>query len=787
LNTEIGPVATARHEKGLFVMLEKLRHAWTSRGARTIAGYGAIAMVFTMLVILAATPFATSFMQQWSRADIEVRSRLIFNLTHDNLERLLAEKEGGAITTLLERIAEDERVLAVGFCNRSGVLLYSTKFMPATFSCEQVARTDTESFSTFRADGRDLIIGSFPLAVPGAGGHLVILHDLGFAEHRGTEIRRYFSAVLAIIILATVLAAAVVSVFFIRGLISRLRRTLVGARSGKFLVVPGAEHGPFEREVRQLLHQLDVNRSNIEADRTTWDASALRRLMESELAGTEVIVVSNREPYIHNRGAKDIEIQLPASGLVSALEPVMRACGGTWIAHGSGSADAEVVDIQDHIRVPPEAPSYTLRRVWMSDEEQDEYYYGLANEGLWPLCHIAFVRPIFRETDWRTYKRINERFADAVVKEAKSDTPVVLVQDYHFALLPRLIRERLPGATIVTFWHIPWPNAETFSICPWKEEIVQGLLGSSILGFHTQFHCNNFLETVDRFIESRIDREHASVTLSGHEAFVRPYPISIEWPPAALARQKAVKECRAAVYSRLRLSGDCRLAVGIERFDYTKGIQDRVRAVDSFLTQNPEWKGRFVFFQAAAPSRSKLASYRAVQDETQELTRLVNAKHGDDSWRPIILSVRHYEHDEVFELFRAADMCFVSSLHDGMNLVAKEFVAARDDERGVLVLSSFAGASRELSEALIVNPYDANGMGATIRRALTMPESEQEERMHLMRDLVRARNVYRWAGQMLLDAARLRKKQRILDLTEQNKNTARGIRGVVLGAKSARG
>ncbi len=759
-------------------MLEKLQHAWSSQGIRTIAGYGATAIIFTILVILAASPFATSFMQQWSRADVELRSKLIFNLTHDNLENLLAENRTGDIAALFERVAQDEKVLAVGFCDENGALRFPTKLMPTTFSCEKVARTETESFSSFHADGHDLIIGAFPISLPGARGHLVILHDLSFAKQRGSEIRRYFLAILAVIVLTTVLAATAVAVSFMRRWIVRLRQTLVGARSGRLADGPRGEHGPFESEVRQLIRQLDVNRRNMEEDRTLWDASALRRLMESELSGTDVIVVSNREPYIHNLGKNGIEIQLPASGLVSAMEPVMRACGGTWIAHGSGSADASVVDANDRLSVPPGAPSYVLRRIWMSDEEQDQYYYGLANEGLWPLCHIAFVRPTFRDADWQTYKKINERFADAVVKEAKTPAPVVLVQDYHFALLPRLIRERLPAATVVTFWHIPWPNAETFSICPWKEEIVQGLLGSSILGFHTQFHCNNFLETVDRFVESRIDREHASVTLGGHEAFIRPYPISIEWPPAAMARQKPVSECRAAIYSRLGLSPDCRLAVGIERFDYTKGIVDRMRAVDSFLTQHPEWKGRFVFYQAAAPSRSKLPSYHAVQEEAQELVRVVNTRHGTGSYNPIVLSVRHHEPDEVFELFRAADMCFVSSLHDGMNLVAKEFVAARDDEQGVLVLSSFAGASRELSEALIVNPYDADAMGATILKALSMPAAEQRERMHLMRDLVRARNVYRWAGQMLLDASRLRKKQRILDLTEQNQSRTDRVSGL---------
>jgi trehalose 6-phosphate synthase len=325
-----------------------------------------------------------------------------------------------------------------------------------------------------------------------------------------------------------------------------------------------------------------------------------------------------------------------------------------------------------------------------------------------------------------------------------------------------MVRERLPNATILAFWHIPWPNSETFSICPWREDIIHGLLGSTILGFHTQFHCNNFIEGTDRFVESRIDREHSSVTVGGRETMIRPYPISIEWPPSALASQAPVKECRDAVSRRFGLPPDARIVVGIERFDYTKGILDRMLAIDHLLRARPSWKGRLVFIQAAAPTRSKLSVYGSLQKEAERLADEVNARHGTDSYQPIVLVVRHHEPDEVFELFRAADACFVSSLHDGMNLVSKEFVAARDDEQGVLILSTFAGASRELSEALMVNPYDTQAMAEALERALVMPEAEQRERMRLMRDFLRVRNVYRWAGQMLLDAARLRSRQRIV-------------------------
>jgi trehalose 6-phosphate synthase len=518
------------------------------------------------------------------------------------------------------------------------------------------------------------------------------------------------------------------------------------------------------RDFRRAVRQLDLAGGAVDGSLTGWSPETLRLALRSELHGSEIIVVSNREPYIHNFADGKIVMQTPASGLVAALEPVIRTCGGTWVAHGSGSADRATVDAHDRLPVPPDSPSYSLRRLWLTEEEEDGYYCGFANEGLWPLCHIVFVRPQFREQDWQMYRTVNERFADVVEAEAQRPDPIVLIQDYHFALLPRMIRDRLPEATIITFWHIPWPNAETFSICPYKEDIIEGLLGSSILGFHTQFHCNNFIETVDRFVESRIDREHQSVSARGGETLVRPYPISIEWPPGALKNQKSIEECRRAVRERLGLDKDIFLGVGIERFDYTKGILDRLRAVDAFLTAYPDWIGRFVFLQVAAPTRSKLPSYRTLQEETIAVADEINARLGSADYKPIRLVVRHHEPDEVFEAFRAADICVVSSLHDGMNLVAKEFVAARDDEAGVLILSAYAGASRELSEALIVNPFDIRATSLAIEQGLQMGLEEQHERMRLMRDHVRTHNVYRWAGRMLLDAARLRKHQRVRGL-----------------------
>jgi len=713
-----------------------------------------------LILIFALTSLASLIIDGWIQRDMDLRAGLIFRSIHDQAAAAGAHDDS-SLAKVMEQISEDERILGLGFCAKGGKLAIATSAMPGNLDCSLFARQHANGLTVVTPKGERVRINTFPLTVGLSSGQLLVAHDLDVVQRRERDARIYVTSALAAIAAGfTILAVA---------LVLALRRSWMESLRGAIeanIRPPVKQHATsetnFDRQINALLADLRVRRKFAHGLFVKWSPDSLRQLLHDELPDAQVMIVSNREPYIHNRVDGEIKLQIPASGLVSALEPVMRACRGVWIAHGGGTADQETVDRFDRLAVPPDDPAYTLRRVWLNDEEQDGYYYGLANEGLWPLCHIAFIRPIFREQDWAYYKEVNQRFADVVVKEATCDNPIVLVQDYHFALLPRMIRERLPKATIVTFWHIPWPNAETFSICPWREEILDGLLGSSILGFHTQFHCNNFFDAVDRFIESRIDRENSSIIFGGDETLIRPYPISIEWPPRALAGQPPAETCRANVRARFGLKEDVRIAVGVERFDYTKGILDRMRAVDDLLTMSPEWRGRFVLIQVAAPTRSKLEAYAALQQEAEKLAEDINLKYGRDGWKPILLVVRHHEPNEVFELFRAADACVVSSLHDGMNLVAKEFVAARDDERGVLILSSFAGAAFELPEALIVNPYDTHGMAKAYDRALRMSAQEQQQRMQIMVEQISERNVYRWAAQMLLDSSWLRKREKIV-------------------------
>ncbi|MDP1584205.1 MAG: trehalose-6-phosphate synthase, partial [Bradyrhizobium sp.] len=368
------------------------------------------------MLAFAIAPFSTRLIEQWSRSDVESRSRLVYKAIQNSVVRSIANNELSRLSDIFENVALDDRLLAVGLCNDAGRLINPTKLMPATFSCDKVARAEAESFSTIFNDGRRILVGAFPIVDRNQKAYLVILHDLSFIDARSGEAQALVIAALAGVAIAIAGVAAVFVVVMLRGWMTSLRRAVEEVRSGATSSPRARDRSAIDDQIKKLLGEIEVGRETITSRQIDWSPATLQELLRKTLPDAEVLVISNREPYIHNRENGKISLQTPASGLVSALEPVIRACGGTWIAHGSGNADRETVDRDDKIRVPPDAPSYTLRRIWISDEEQDGYYYGLANEGLWPLCHIAFVRPQFREADWRQYEVINERFADAVVQ-----------------------------------------------------------------------------------------------------------------------------------------------------------------------------------------------------------------------------------------------------------------------------------------------------------------------------------------------------------------------------------
>ena len=608
-------------------------------------------------------------------------------------------------------------------------------------------------------------------------GALIVMADAGYIRAEGWDLwRRSFVRIVALVLLISVITFVMVRWFLLSPMLrvaERLRKLRSGHGDGAPYVGTREFNlfTPLAREVETMAESLVAARAAAEAEArlraardSVWTAERLSVHMRDHFGSSRIFAVSNREPYMHVRKGREIVCLVPPSGLVTAIEPVLRACEGVWVASGSGSADRETVDEFDRLRVPPDDPRYTLRRVWLTEEEESRYYDGFANEGLWPLCHNAHTSPIFRPADWECYCRVNERFAAALLKEMEgSIEPIVFVQDYHFALLPRLVKMARPDARVAIFWHIPWPNPEAFLICPWGAEILDGLLGADLIGFHIPLHCNNFLAAVDRVFEARTDREHATVSRHGHVSTVRPYPISVAFtgspanrtPPDAAAEEATRAVLRDQLLHEFGLHAEA-LAVGVDRLDYTKGILQRLLALEYLLDVHPWQRERLTLVQVASPSRTRIPAYEELHRRVNQEVARVNQRYQTAKWKPIVLIERQADHHEISRWYCAADLCLVTSLHDGMNLVAKEFVAARDDEDGVLILSKFTGASVELRDALLVNPYDIAGVAEAMHRGLEMGRDERRERMQQMRRQVMENNIYHWAASVLDALRRIR-------------------------------
>src|SRR5712664_188450 len=719
------------------------------------------------------------------RNDLSRRAEILGESLQENVEPLLERGQEKSLQPLVERFGQREHLKGVAIYGATGAVLAITpgialEFRMRPMAATRAAQADTgageflsaEQINAYNNETVPIHIYALPLHSRGAmAGTLALFHDTSYIDRKvSLTLRDSLLTALVQTLLITGLAFVLVRWTF-TGPLTRTAKWLRTLRTGQphapGTLAQGEILDQINREVTHLARDLNTARAAAEQEArlrdtnaSLWTAERLRVSLRGKLLNKPLFVVSNREPYMHVFSEKDesINVIVPASGVVTALEPVLRACNGTWIANGSGSADREVVDVKDCLRVPPDHPSYTLRRVWLSDEEDRGYYEGFSNEGLWPLCHIAHTRPTFRPEDWLEYQKINRRFADAVLQEMEgTESPILLAQDYHFALLPRMVKEARPDARVAIFWHIPWPNAEVFGICPWQRELVDGLLGADLIGFHIQSHCNNFLETVDRALEALTEWDRFAVNRQGHVTRVRPYPISVAFPE----NSHAVNESRSAGAERAALCAEMGieaslLGIGVDRVDYTKGIIERFRGIERFFEMNPAYQQRFSFVQIGAPSRTDIERYKNFLDEVSAEAERINARLQTSRWKPIVLLKKHHSHEEIARYYRAASFCMVTSLHDGMNLVAKEFVASRDDERGALILSTFAGASHELSDALLVNPYDVSQLADTILRALEMSEKEQATAMGRMRDKVREHNIYRWAAHLLSDLTEIR-------------------------------
>ncbi len=593
-------------------------------------------------------------------------------------------------------------------------------------------------------------------------GTLSVVHDTAYLEQRAAA--RFSQFALVVLFVTLVLMTVVVGItwFSYERPLEHLAQWMRRLRTDDMREAPpvGLPTSRLATESQRLAASYRAARSagwqqshDLVREHNVWTRERLRAYAIDCLQGRQLVIVSNREPYMHELRDGVLRMIMPAGGLVTALDPVLQACGGLWVAHGAGDADRQTADAQGRLLVPPDDPRYTLKRVWLSRAEEQGYYYGLSNEGLWPLCHLAHERPNFRAADWAQYQRANQRFADAVLQEIGDGPAVVLVQDYQLALLPALLRQARPDVPIGLFWHIPWPNPEAIRICPWRAEILQGMLGADVLGFHLQQYCNNFLDSVDRMLEARIDRDDFAVTHRGQRALVRPFPISVEsWAERDSADGERLAE-RIAHFRSQHALGETRVIAGVERIDYTKGLPERLRAFDRFLETQPHARERVTFVLLAAPSRTHIRRYRELVAELEAQADEINWKHQTDGWRPLRLLIAHHNAATVHAVLSMADVCVVSPLHDGMNLVSKEYVAARTDGDGVLVLSEFAGAARELSEALIINPYDTEQFAAAIQQALDMPADERRRRMRAMQTIVQENNVYRWAAGLLTTLA----------------------------------
>ncbi len=723
----------------------------------------AVWLTAVTLTALAASSIQSVIEARRLSREAESRLATVAVSIEDSLVSNFQQRRYARIERAVRKLRESQGIEAIALCPRAlGPVRKNPVGFPLGANWERLCESDPVSrVKSGVPEGWSRSIGSHPLqfraqSLESAESPLVLVTALNVGY-----IRQHWIDVFARTFLVTLLGGLLVLVLVaaqLRGWVQQnvklLHQSLSALLAGKRVNTEKlpSELRPISRDLSKLAAKIRPSfATRAQAASNDWLSALKRRMGDRKL-----VVVANREPYIHQKKDGHISVVRPASGLVTALEPILRHCGGLWVGHGSGSGDRETVDEKSEVAVPPRKPTYKLRRVWLSDEEEQGYYFGFANEGFWPLCHLAHTRPIFRLSDWNFYQSVNRKFTDAIPDSSLNTDSLVLVQDYHFAMAPRYLRERLESrsvesrAKIGLFWHIPWPNAEAFGICPWSSELLHGMLGADVIGFHTQYHCNNFLDTCNRFLEARIDYERFSVTMGNHETLVRAFPIGIDTSPVRHLDDAEIAQLKKSYGIHAEF-----VAVGVDRLDYTKGLVERVDAVERFLEKYPNYIGRFSLVQMGSPSRTSIPAYRELSEKLDAAVNRVNSRFGREArdghgeYKPVILLATHHDWEEIQYFYQIGNVCMVTSLHDGMNLVAKEYVWCQRPDRGSLVLSRFTGASRELTEAFIVNPYSTEEMADGLAQALSLSREEREVRMRSMRSKVEKHNAFHWASDLI--------------------------------------
>ena len=700
--------------------------------------------------------------------DLDRRARVIAKSLSTGAIRAIWNPPTPDEEDLAERLSGQGRTMGIMVCSPDGKLVARSAALADLKTCEdpevqEVITAQKENVLTRDEKGMTLHTLIFPLKTRSGkfSGVLVVVHEASYIDKRVMSAVTWTTLTLAILAIFISAFTYFLSRRSFQKSVEQVLSWMKSARDPREFLSPPTESllKPVTREVEKMAAKLRAAKETareISEERQVsdlWTPARLKAHAVTHFGNKPLLVVSNREPYMHVKQHGRHNVIIPASGLVTSLDPVLRATSGLWIAHGAGDADRDTVDREGKVLVPPKAPSYTLKRIWLTREEEEGYYYGFSNEAIWPLCHLTNYRPEFEEKDWQTYREVNEKFAEAVVQEFDATRPFILVQDYHFTLLPKLIRERRPDAVIGLFWHIPWPTPEIFQVCPWKREILEGMLGADFIGFHLQSYCNNFFDTVNSLLPVRVEWDRFAILHNQQTTRVKPFPISIQpWEERKISTEEEFQRKSLAFREQLEL-GNTRIVVSVDRLDYTKGIPERLGAIDRFFEKYPSYKTKISFVQLGAPSRIHIPRYRDFVTEVEKQVDQVNWKHAEGSWKPIIFFKAHHDPETVYTFLRMAEVCIVSSLSDGMNLVAKEFVAAREDGEGVLILSEFTGVAREFQEALQVNPYARADFAEAIHIALEMPAEERKKRMAQLKARVSENNVYRWAADLLSELA----------------------------------